>query len=294
MSGNKENILVSKVCYQTTKTQILADINFSAKKGEILGLLGINGAGKSTILKLCAGVLHPSYGEIIHDFEGHNYIGYLPENPPLIFEYSVFEYLKHICKLQKINKSIIKQSIDRVVNILELEKVLHKNIKQLSKGNQQRVGIAQAIIHKPKLLILDEPTSGLDPRQISHFRDLLISLKDECCIIFSTHIMQEVSQLCNRVIIISNGKIVSKIDLEIEKNETLTSFEFVEEVDISLFENNTNFISIKDNIFKFNFEDNQQKQYLISFCLNNNLNIKTITESDKSLEDKFLNIIGHN
>ena len=197
-------------------TKILNDINLKVKKGEILGFLGPNGAGKSTTMKIITGFWSPSSGSVEVDgmnvvknsIETRKKIGYLPETVPLYDDMRVYEYLKFIAEIRGINKDNIKSRIKEVVGDCGLSKVLRKPIEELSKGYRQRVGLAQAIMHEPDILILDEPTTGLDPNQITEIRDLIKTIGKEKTVIFSTHILSEVSATCDRVIIINNGKIV--------------------------------------------------------------------------------------
>lgn len=190
-------------------------ISFEVKEGEILGFLGPNGAGKSTTMKMITGYLPMTEGNIYvngidmqsNPIEGRKILGYLPENNPLYKEMYVKEYLQFIAGVYKMeNKS---QAISRVIEMTGLGSEQNKFIHQLSKGYKQRVGLAQALIHDPKILILDEPTTGLDPNQLGEIRKLIQELGKSKTIIFSTHIMQEVQAVCNRVMIIQKGKIVA-------------------------------------------------------------------------------------
>jgi len=202
--------------YNTQKA--VDDISFVVKKGEILGFLGPNGAGKSTTMKMLTCYLPPSSGsanlcgfDILKEpLAVKQKIGYLPENNPLYYDMYVKEFLEFALRisqphLKSKSGSIIKETIDLVG--LNVEQ--HKKIGQLSKGYKQRVGIAQALIHQPEVLILDEPTSGLDPNQLADIRQLIRNLGKERTIIFSTHIMQEVQAVCDKVVIINKGKIVA-------------------------------------------------------------------------------------
>ena len=193
-------------------------ISLEIKKGEIIGLLGPNGAGKSTLMKSIVGAINYDNGSIKVDelevyknpIEYKNKIGFLAENNPLYLEMYVKEYLQFVANLSKINSSEIELVIEKV----GLKSESHKKISQLSKGYKQRVGLAQAIIHKPDYLILDEPTSGLDPNQILEIRELIKEIGNEKTVILSTHIMQEVEAICNRVILINKGKIIQDATIE--------------------------------------------------------------------------------
>ncbi|MDD3051162.1 MAG: ATP-binding cassette domain-containing protein [Candidatus Cloacimonetes bacterium] len=193
------------------------NIKFEIKEGEIVGFLGPNGAGKSTTLKIITGYLSPTVGNIqIKDFnildnsqEIRELIGYLPEHNPLYTEMTVYDYLKFIAEVRKIPESEFSRRLKDTIAKCGLKTVISKPINTLSKGYRQRVGLAQAIIHDPKILILDEPTTGLDPNQIVEIRDLIKSLGKEKTLIISSHILQEVKAVCDRIIIINKGKIVA-------------------------------------------------------------------------------------
>ncbi|MDA3840097.1 MAG: ATP-binding cassette domain-containing protein [Patescibacteria group bacterium] len=211
-------IEVKNLSKKIGSTKILDDISFSVKQGEILGFLGPNGAGKSTTMKIITSFWAGSEGKVIIDglnvaedsLEIRRKIGYLPENVPLYDEMRVFEYLKFIAEIRGIEKSEHKNAITKASEACGLSKVLRKPIDELSKGFRQRVGLAQAIIHEPDILILDEPTTGLDPNQIAEIRDLIKKIGKEKTVIFSTHILSEVSATCDRIIIINDGKIVGE------------------------------------------------------------------------------------
>lgn len=193
-------------------------INIEIKSNEIIGLLGPNGAGKSTLMKSVAGVLKIEEGEIIfngkdireNEIETKKNIGFLPENNPLYSEMYVKEYLNFVADLHKISK----EKIDEVIDLVGIAPEKSKKISQLSKGYQQRVGLAQAILHQPDLLILDEPTNGLDPNQIIEIRNIIKEMGKEKTVILSTHIMQEVEALCSRVILIHQGNIVQDCNID--------------------------------------------------------------------------------
>ncbi|MFC1588763.1 ABC transporter ATP-binding protein [Pseudomonadota bacterium] len=198
------------------------DISFTLKAGDILGFLGPNGAGKSTTMKMLSGNLAPGEGEIYingidlldHPKQAKAEIGYLPEQPPLYKEMTVDEYLAYCAKLHRIEKCKMPDAIEMAKTRCGLTESGRRLIANLSKGFQQRVGIAQAILHSPKIIILDEPTVGLDPNQIREIRDLIIELGKEHGIILCTHILPEVQAVCNRVQIINQGKFVYEADME--------------------------------------------------------------------------------
>ena len=196
----------------------LNNINLNIKKNEIVGLLGPNGAGKSTLMKSVAGVLKIETGQILFQgrdisqspIESKKNIGFLPENNPLYQDMFVKEYLNFVANIHKISS----KRVEEVIDLVGITPEKSKKISQLSKGYKQRVGLAQAIIHQPDLLILDEPTNGLDPNQIIEIRNLIKEISHEKTIILSTHIMQEVEALCSRVILIHKGHIIQDCSIE--------------------------------------------------------------------------------
>ena len=208
-------------CNNLTKrfNQFIAvdDLSFVANKGEVLGFLGPNGAGKSTTMKMITGFLQPSSGGVkvcgIDLFENpiavKNKIGYLPEGAPSYDEMQVYDFLKFIAQMRGIPNSLIATKVDEVVDRINLSKVYYQRIETLSKGFKRRVGLAQAIIHDPEVLVLDEPTDGLDPNQKHDVRQLITSMAKDKTIIISTHILEEVQAVCDRAIIIADGKIVA-------------------------------------------------------------------------------------
>jgi ABC-2 type transport system ATP-binding protein len=204
---------------QLTKTygtqNAIHELSFSAKKGEILGFLGPNGAGKTTTMKIITGYIPQTSGKASvcgfdvekEPLEVRKRIGYLPEHNPLYKEMYVREYLEFVASLHKTPKA--RQRVAEMIDMTGLGREQHKPIAALSKGYRQRVGLAQAMLHDPEVLILDEPTTGLDPNQLAEIRNLIKNLGAEKTLIFSTHIMQEVQAICNRVLIINQGKIVA-------------------------------------------------------------------------------------
>ena len=279
-------------------------ISFSVKKGEILGFLGPNGAGKSTTMKMLTCYLPPSAGTasvcgldiVKQPLEVKQKIGYLPENNPLYYDMYVKEFLEfallvHSPKSEINSTKKIKETIDLVG--LNLEQ--HKKIGQLSKGYKQRVGLAQALIHNPEILILDEPTSGLDPNQLVDIRNLIKELGKEKTIIFSTHIMQEVQAVCDRVIIINKGKLVADdktenlqnilnneilIEVEFEKTIQLDELQQIQQVHLIDKLSDTNYILHgKDSM--------QLRKDIFAFAVSKNNPLLTLKQENKSLEDIF-------
>ena len=222
MSVNVKNI--SKY-YQ--KKRVLDNISFNLKKGEIVGFLGPNGAGKSTLMKIICSYIKQDSGTVLvcgkDNLKESNKIkeklGFLSENNPLYEYMYVKEFLNFIQSVHKKDNSYLM----KVIELTDLKTVLNKKIETLSKGFRQRVGIAQALIHDPEVIILDEPTSGLDPNQLINIRKLLLSIVQDKCILFSSHILQEVESICDRIIIIHNGNIILdkyKEDFNVSIEET--------------------------------------------------------------------------
>ena len=198
-------------------TVAVDNVSFDAKAGEVLGFLGPNGAGKTTTMRILTCYLSADegtakvagYDVFEESFEVRKRIGYLPESAPLYTDMGVIDYLKFIAQIRDIPKSQRSQRIKNVVDICGLEKMIQKDVGELSKGYRQRLGLAQSLIHDPPILVLDEPTSGLDPNQIIEIRNLIREIGKEKMIIFSTHILSEVSATCSRILIINDGQIVA-------------------------------------------------------------------------------------
>ena len=205
------------LCKSYGQHKAVDHINFHIKKGEIIGFLGPNGAGKSTTMNMITGYLSPTSGSIIvNDFdvtenplEVKKSIGYLPEIPPLYQDMTVLEYLRFAGELKKVSKTNLKGDMEKIMDLVKIGDVGNRLIKNLSKGYKQRVGLSQALIGNPDLLILDEPTVGLDPKQIIEIRNLIKTLSGEHTIILSSHILPDVSAVCNRVLIMNKGVIVA-------------------------------------------------------------------------------------
>ncbi len=203
--------------------QALKDVSFEINKGEIVGFLGQNGAGKTTLMRILTSYLPASSGTVMIDGDDiaknsltiRQKIGYLPETPPLYMNMTVKDYLKFAAEIKDIPVKQRRRQLDKVLEECQIEDVKDKTIATLSKGYKQRVGIAQAIIHEPKLLILDEPTSGLDPIQNLQVRSLIKNLKDQRTVILSTHILSEIEQIAQRVLIIKAGEVIVDESLEV-------------------------------------------------------------------------------
>ena len=200
----------------------VTDISFKIERGEIVGLLGPNGAGKSTTMKMITGYMPPTSGELTIDnydivqesIEARKKIGYLPETVPLYTDMTVYSYIEFMGKLRGINSKNIKSKVENVIDICKLGDYRYSLISKLSKGYRQRVGIAQSIIHEPEVLILDEPTIGIDPNQVVETRQLIKNLSGEHTLVLSSHILPEVSTICERVLIINEGEIAASDTIE--------------------------------------------------------------------------------
>ena len=197
------------------KKKAVDDLSFTIEDGEIFGFLGPNGAGKSTTMNIITGCLSATEGTVVIDgndifeeaYKAKKNVGYLPEQPPLYMDMTVEEYLRFVAEAKKVKKDKLPEEVDRVMKKTSILHVHNRLIKTLSKGYKQRVGIAQALIGNPKVIILDEPTVGLDPRQILEIRDLIRNLGKEHTVILSSHILQEVNSVCDKIMIIAHGKL---------------------------------------------------------------------------------------
>jgi ABC-2 type transport system ATP-binding protein len=210
-------IRVQNISKAFGSVKAVTDLSFDVDQGEIVGLLGPNGAGKSTTMRMMTGYLTPDSGDVLLDNISvvknpilvQQHIGYLPENNPLYADMLVSDLLSYSAQLKGIPSDSIEEAIDFAVKSVSIEDIYNRPIRELSKGYKQRVGLSVALLHKPKILILDEPSEGLDPNQRTEIRSLIISLAKHHTIIMSTHVMQEVEAVCNRMVIISNGKLVA-------------------------------------------------------------------------------------
>ena len=286
-------------------------ISFEVKKGEILGFLGPNGAGKSTTMKMLTCYLPPSSGtatvcdfDIMQEpFEVKKRIGYLPENNPLYYDMYVKEFLEFALQIYGSQSTVhSSKKIKETIDLVGLNAEQHKKIGQLSKGYKQRVGLAQALIHNPEVLILDEPTTGLDPNQLHDIRNLIKELGKEKTIIFSTHIMQEVQAVCDSVIIINNGKIVANDTTDNLQhrlsNEILVEVEFANAVSETELNEISNIHSI-EKISATHFilhgkESTQLRKDIFAFAVSKNNALLTLKQENKSLEDIFQQLTNKN
>ena len=291
------SIIVNSVSKSYKSQKALNNISFSADKGQIIGFLGPNGAGKSTMMKILTGYTKPNSGEVFVDeidvlknpIAAQKVIGYLPEHNPLYTEMYVREYLQFHAAIYKVAKSQIEDCIEKVGLTLEANKKIH----QLSKGYQQRVGIAAAILHNPKVLILDEPTTGLDPNQIIEIRALIQELGKNKTVLFSTHIMQEVEAVCDRVIIIKKGEILvdKKLEELQDSKQQIIEVTFNTLFDEMIFQKLSNLSSVKntsDNNWQLTFSsDKDMRSKIFDLAQEHNLKILSLTAQNKNLETLF-------
>jgi ABC-2 type transport system ATP-binding protein len=276
-------------------------ISFQIPKGQIVGFLGPNGAGKSTTMKILTGFIPQSSGSAFicdidvkeNPIEVKKRVGYLPESNPLYKEMYVKEYLHFAAKVHQISNPM--QRVREMIAMTGLEIEQNKKIAQLSKGYKQRVGIAQAMIHNPEVLILDEPTSGLDPNQLVEIRNLIKSIGNEKTVLLSTHIMQEVEAMCERVIIINQGEIVADDNTNALKSNIqktiVVAVEFKEEVNKNLLNNLLGVAKVEQNgkIFKIYSKDNKidLRQQVFQFSVDNGYTILSLQQEEKDLESIF-------
>ena len=297
------SIIVQGVTKFYGNQKALDNISFEVKTGEIVGFLGPNGAGKSTMMKIITGFLTASSGKVTVNglpVEGDNpevkkQIGYLPENNPLYPEMYVREYLGFVASIYKTGLSK-KTQIDNIIELTGLAPEQNKKIGSLSKGYRQRVGLAQALIHNPAVLILDEATSGLDPNQIVEIRNLIKEAGKEKTVMLSTHIMQEVEAICGRIIIIDKGVIVadeekSNIYSKFKRPRQVIRVEFDKETTDSSLKDILNVSSVKrvqNNLWLIEAEGDQDiRPSIFNFAVKNNLTVLSLNRQESNLEEVF-------
>ena len=296
MSIEVKNLLIT---YGEQKA--VNNISFKIEKGEIVGFLGPNGAGKSTTMKILTGYLQQTSGEAIvcginvteDPLATKKKIGYLPELNALYYEMYIKEYLAFIAEVHKVEDA--KQKINNVIELTGLTAESKKKIGQLSKGYKQRVGLAAALIHDPEVLILDEPTSGLDPNQIIEIRDVIKKQGLNKTVLFSSHILQEVEAMCDRVIIINKGELVADDKLsnlqKVSNTQHSVKVEFKEAVDTALLTSLNNVLAVKNiqlSIFNIQCSDAESvKKQILQLALDKNLNIVSLQSENQSLENIF-------
>lgn len=295
------SIAVNNISKSYGAQKALDNITFSVNKGEIVGFLGPNGAGKSTLMKILTTYIHPDEGSAMvngHDITTQQKavqlsIGYLPEHNPLYLDLYVREYLAFNADVYKVAKS----RIEEVIQLTGLSTESHKKIGQLSKGFRQRVGLANALLHNPDVLILDEPTTGLDPNQLIDIRNVIKNVGKDKTVFLSTHIMQEVEAICDRVIIINNGKIVADKKLNnlfSENKEQVIEVEFdykIEEQLVAKIENLTSFKNTHDMTWELTFTtDKDMRPTVFDFATANGLKTLQLNQKNKNLEAVFREI----
>ena len=295
------SIIVQNVTKQYDTQLALNDVSLTIGKGEIVGLLGPNGAGKSTLMKIITCFIPPTKGTVSvegydiweQSMEVRKRVGYLPEHNPLYLDMYVKEYLGFIGGIHHLKGQELNKRIDEMIEMTGLGVEMHKKIGALSKGYRQRVGLAQAMIHNPSVLILDEPTSGLDPNQLIDIRNLIRDLGEEKTVLLSTHIMQEVEALCDRVIIINKGVVVANDNIEnlTKESDNVLVVEFDGEVTMEMLRSIVGLKqakSIKGNQWILESKaDLDIRQDLMRWALNNNVIIKSMQREETSIEECF-------
>jgi ABC-2 type transport system ATP-binding protein len=302
------DIIVDNITKRYGIQKAIDNVSFEVKTGEILGFLGPNGAGKSTTMKAITSFLMPNSGDIkVGNLSIHSdaddikkNIGYLPENNPLYSDMAVLDYLAYVAGLHGIDKQKVKDRILEMVNVCGLEGEKHKKISELSKGYKQRVGLAQALIHDPKVLILDEPTTGLDPNQIVEIRELIREIGKEKTVILSSHILAEVEATCDRILIINKGKIVADgtpaelrsqakgqelVKLTIEEADLNTAVKLLQKIDSVEM---VDILSKSGNTLEIHSKPGMSsRRDIFNCCVSNNWIITELTPTETKLEDIF-------
>lgn len=302
------DIVVDQITKKYGSQKAVDNVSFTVKTGEVLGFLGPNGAGKTTTMKAITCFLMPNEGDIKvgglsiweNPDEIKKNIGYLPESNPLYLDMPVIDYLYFVSQLQQIPKNSVRNKILEMVNLCGIEGEKHKKIGELSKGYKQRVGLAQALIHDPKVLVLDEPTTGLDPNQIIEIRELIRKIGKEKTVILSSHILAEVEATCDRILIINKGKIVAdgtsgqlrknaqgkeilRITIEgSDSNAIFKSLQKLEHVDL------VDFLSKSDGQFEVQSKPGTtSRRDVFKLCVDNGWFLTELTPTETKLEDVF-------
>lgn len=298
------SLIVSNLTKIYGQQKAVDDISFAIGNNEIVGFLGPNGAGKSTTMKIITGYLAADSGTAIINginvnvgpLEAKKQIGYLPEGNPLYYEMYVREYLEFIAGIHQL-KSGVKSRIEEVIDLTGLRVESNKKTGQLSKGFKQRVGLAAALIHDPKVLILDEPTTGLDPNQIVEIRQVIKDLGKNKTVLFSSHILQEVESICDRIIIINKGSIVADDSLinlrSVNQHSHIVMVEFARKPHLDLLKNLDGVENVQENLNQYFIQTSDPekvKKLLLEFSLRNNLDILSLQSKSKSLEEVFRNL----
>lgn len=292
------------------------DLNFEIKKGEVIGFLGKNGAGKTTTMNIITGFIEATSGKVFVDGIDINKkpskakakIGYMPEKAPLYADLTVEEFITYMAELKAVNRKDVKNAVEKVIKEVGLEEVRNRLTRNISRGFKQRASLAGALVGSPEILILDEPTVGLDPKQVVEIRNLIKKLGKKYTILLSSHILSEVNQICEKVIIINNGQIVA---IDTPENLENTVKKDVQTVKVKVIEEETSIKDLKDKIKEIkrikeieNAEETQEKDYIIEYegnedfrkvlfeiCPKNNISILELSKENASLEDAFIDIV---
>ncbi|OFY17433.1 MAG: gliding motility-associated ABC transporter ATP-binding subunit GldA [Bacteroidetes bacterium GWF2_29_10] len=286
--------------YSTQKA--LDNVSFKINSNEIVGLIGPNGAGKSTLMKIITCFIPQTEGEVRvcgydvteNSIEVRRNIGYLPENNPLYLDMYVREYLMFIGNIYKVKNT--ENAVNDIIGLIGLEVEKNKKIGALSKGYKQRVGLAQSMIHNPKILILDEPTSGLDPNQIIEIRNLIVKIGKQKTVLLSTHNMHEVETVCDKILLINKGKLVANTktaNLDVNSLISTIIVEFDKELDITTLktiEGITEVIAIKKNTYKIVAGKEDIRSEIFDFAVKNNLKVLSLNMEKQDLESVFHNL----
>ncbi len=299
-------IEVNNLCKNYGERKAIQDINFKISAGDVVGLLGPNGAGKSTTMKIITGFMAPTSGmakvcgfDVFENpFEVKKRIGYLPEAPPVYLDMNVGDYLNFVADLKLVDSAKKKAFVEKALQKTQLTDVKNRLIKNLSKGFRQRVGIAQALVSDPEVLVLDEPTVGLDPKQVAEVRDLIKELKGQHTIILSTHILPEVQATCNRVIIIHQGRIVAEDSIDnIEKlNQGLVTVYVKTKKEMTIATDLRNLTGVETvevtgaTSFKIQVKDEDILDNVASHIIKSGAGLRELTPAKENLEDVFLKL----
>ncbi len=295
------SVIVENITKIYGSQKAVDNVSFKAEPGKILGFLGPNGAGKSTTMKIITCFIPATSGKVsvcgfdteTQSMEVRKKIGYLPEHNPLYLDMYIKEYLEFIAGVHKIDN--VKSRIAEMIKMTGLEREQHKKIGQLSKGYRQRVGLAQAMLHDPEVLILDEPTSGLDPNQLTEIRKLIREIGKQKTVILSTHIMQEVEAICDQVVIINKGKIVANDDTKNLQAHSLGDYVFRVEFNQSIEKNKLESIRgvksaqfVNANIWLLTTNNDEEvRASIFEFAVKNNLILLSIQKEEEKLEEVF-------
>ena len=278
------------------------NISFEVLPGEIVGFLGPNGAGKSTTMKISTGYMPPTAGQVLvngmdvttQSLQVRKVMGYLPEHNPLYLDMYVHEYLHFVGNVFELTSRELKSRVGEIISLCGLDREQNKKIEQLSKGYRQRVGLAQALIHNPQVLVLDEPTTGLDPNQILEIRKLIKEISASKTVIFSTHIMQEVQAICNRVIVINQGELVADApvaDLLKSQPQVQIIVEFdkpIDEQKLAALAGVQQLVVVSSGVYKLTAEQGADlRPEVFRFATENNLSLVGLKQEQLSLEEIF-------